>query len=180
MVRVNNLCTGGVDGMEAIRQDLESAVAAATVCEDEAKVAIPIAEKASRKEEHPSPVEDAGSIEKAETIKSEGMDFDNVEHTEKPSDVLTTQPDEVKRTKDEFSTDDTSSGPPTCGEVEVTTTLPAALNEVEVSTLAPDTCAEVEVSTSTPEDILVKSEVKEEPVKIKDEGSTVTDVSSIV
>jgi hypothetical protein len=176
--------------MEAIRQDLESAVAAATACEDEAKVAIPIAEKASHKEECAGQVEDADSVEKDEFVKSEAMDLDkektlsdganNVECTEMPSEAHTALPDEGKRTKGEFNTDGTSSGPVACGEVEVTTTLPAALSEVEVSTMTPDTCAEVEVSTSTPEDVLVKSEVKDEPMEIADDSKKVTKVSIVV
>jgi hypothetical protein len=174
--------------MEAIRQDLESAVAAAAAaCEDEAKVAIPIAEKASHKEECGSQVEDAGSIDKEEFVKSEAMDLDkenisggadNVECTAVRSKAHATVADEVKRTKSEFNTEGTSLGPVACGEIEVTTALPAALSEVEVSTMTSDTCAEVEVSTSTPEDVSVKSKVKGEPVEITDESSNVTKVSN--
>jgi hypothetical protein len=189
VVTCSNLCTGGGDGMDAIRQDLESAVAAATTCEDEARVAIPIAEKASHKEESRGKSEDADSVGKEEFIKPESIDLDkektlsdgadSVGCTEMPSEAHTALPDEVQKTKDEIVTDDASSRLEACGEVEVATTLSAALSEVEVSSMTADTCAEVEVSTSTPEDV-VKSEMKKEPMQVADDSSKMTKVSNTV
>jgi hypothetical protein len=185
-----NLCAGGVDGMEAIRKDLESAVAVDTTCEDEAKVSIPIAEKSSHKEESANDTEDAGSVDTEEVVKSETMDLgegktslnsvNNARCTEMSSDVNAAVPDEVQRTDGELKADGAISGPVAYGEVGVSTATPHALGEVEVSTMTSDTCAEVEVSTSMQEDVLVKSEVKEQQVQNAVESSTAAKVHSIL
>ncbi|PNF38728.1 hypothetical protein B7P43_G14361 [Cryptotermes secundus] len=177
---------GGVDGMEAIRRDLESAVAAATTCEDEGKVAIPIAEEPSSKKESAGQNEDAGSVDTEEVVQTEAMDIDkgktlsngenNVECVEMPDETDTAIPDEVQRTKD----DGTTSGPLPYGESEESTITPPALNEVEVSTMAPDTCAEVEVSTSSPEGVPVKSETKREERQTVVESSNEMKDASII
>lgn len=185
-----NLCAGGVDGMEAIRKDLESAVAVDTTCEDEAKVSIPIAEKPSHKEEPANDTEDAGSVGTEEVVKSEAMDLDkgktslngvnNARCTEMSKDVNAAVPDEVQRTEGELNGDGAISGPVACGEVGVSTATPHALGEVEVSTMTSDTCAEVEVSTSMQEDVPVKSEVKERQAQNAVESSTAAKVSCVL
>jgi hypothetical protein len=162
VVANNDFCAGGVDGMEAIRRDLESAVAAATTCEDEGKVAIPIAEEASRKKEPAGQNEDSGGVDTEAVDVDKGKTLSNGENDaeciEMPDEADTVVPDEVQRSKDDGMT----SGPLSYGEGEEVTVTPPALSEVEVSTMTSDTCAEVEVSTSSPEGILVKSEVKQE------------------
>jgi hypothetical protein len=170
VVTNNNFCAGGFDGMEAIRRDLESAVAAATTCEDEAKVAIPIAEEATRKKESAGQNEDTDSVDTEEEVKPEAIDVDkgktlsngenNAECVEMRGETDTAVPDEVQRTKG----DSTTSGSVAYAEGEESTTTPPALSEMEVSTMTPDTCAEVEVSTSSP-DVPVKSEMKEDQVQ---------------
>lgn len=185
VVANNDFCAGGVDGMEAIRRDLESAVAAATTCEDEGKVAIPIAEEASRKKESAGQNEDAGSVDTEEVVPSEAMDIDkektlsngesNVECVEMPNETDTAVPDEVQRTKD-----DGTSRPLAYGEGEELTVTPPALSEVEVSTMTPDTCAEVEVSTSSPEGVPVKSEMKQEQTQNAINSNNEFEVSYIV
>jgi hypothetical protein len=182
----NNFCAGGVDGMEAIRRDLESAVAAATTCEDEGKVAIPIAEEASHKKESAGRSEDAASVDTEGVVQSEAMDVDkgktlsngenNVECIEMRSETDTAVPDEVQRTKD----DGAVSGLLAYGEGEESTITPPALSEVEVSTMTPDSCAEVEVSTSSPEGVLIKSEMKQEQMQNSVESSNEVKVSYIV
>jgi hypothetical protein len=172
--------------MEAIRRDLESAVAAATTCEDEGKVAIPIAEEASCKKGSAGQNEDDGSVDTEEVVQSEAMDVDkgktlsngenNVECVEMPDETDTAVPDEVQRTKD----DGTTSGPLAYGEGEELTITPPALSEVEISTMTPDTCAEVEVSTSSPEGVPVKSEMKQEQMQNAVESSNEVKVSYIV
>jgi hypothetical protein len=172
--------------MEAIRKDLESAVAVDTTCEDEAEVSIPIAEKASHKEESTNDTEDAGSVDTEEVVKSEAMDLDegktslnsvnNARCTEMSNDVnAAAVPDEVQRSDGELNADGAVSG-----EVGVSTATPHALGEVEVSTMTSDTCAEVEVSTSMQEDVLVKSEVKERQMQNAVESSTAAKVSRIL
>jgi hypothetical protein len=163
----NTLFADGVDGMEAIRRDLESAVAAATTCEDEAKVAAPVAGEGCRKKESAEQSELAGSVDAEEVVPSEATDIgkvkalsngeSNAECTEMPDETDTAVPDEVQRIKDGGA-----SGPVAYEEGEESTTTPPALSEMEVSTMTPDTCAEVEVSTSSPEGVHVKSEMKEE------------------
>lgn len=185
-----NLCAGGVDGMEAIRKDLESAVAVDTTCEDEARVSIPIAEKSSHKEESANGTEDAGSADTEEVVKSKAMDLDvgktslngvnNAQCTEMSSDVNTAVPDEVQRTDGELNGDGAVSGPVAYSKVGVSTATPHALGEVEVSTMTSDTCAEVEVSTSMQEDVLAKSEVKERQKQNSVESSTAGKVSRIL
>jgi hypothetical protein len=184
-----NLCAGGVDGMEAIRKDLESAVAVDTTCEDEAKVSIPIAEKSSHKEESANVAEDAGSVGTEDVVKSEAMDLgegktlngvNNARCTEMSSNVNGAVPDEVQRTEGERNTNGAISGPVAYGEVGVSATTPHALGEVEVSTMTSDTCAEVEVSTSTQEDVLLKSEVKERQMQNAVESSTAAKVGHIL
>lgn len=172
--------------MEAIRRDLESAVAAATTCEDEGKVAIPIAEEPSSKKESAGQNEDAGSVDTEEVVQTEAMDIDegktlsngenNVECVGMPDEMDTAIPDEVQRTKD----DGTTSGPLPYGESEESTITPPALNEVEVSTMTPDTCAEVEVSTSSPEGVPVKSEMKREETQTAVESNNEMKVTYIV
>ena len=185
------LCAGCIDGMEAIRKDLESAVAIDTTCEDEAKVAIPIAEKSSHKEESANDIEDAGSVDTEEVVKSEVMDLDegktslngvnNAQCTDMSSEINAAVPDEVQRTESELNADGAISGPVVAyGEVGVSSTTPHALGEVEVSTMTSDTCAEVEVSTSLQEDVLVKSEVKEQQMQNAVESSTVAKVSLVL
>lgn len=173
--------------MDAIKKDLESAVAAAATNEDEARVAILAAEKGPEKEGSAGQIEDAGSVETEELVKSEAMGLDkektshgvnNVDCTEVSNETSTVLPDEVQRTKDEINTDGTASGPVACGELEVSTA--SVLGEVEVSTITPDTCAEVEVSTSTPEDVFVKSDVKEEQTQNAVESNNVVKVSCTV
>jgi hypothetical protein len=181
----NDFCAGGVDGMEAIRRDLESAVAAATACEDEGRVAIPIAEETSHKKESAGPNEDVGSVDTEEIVQSEAMDVgkgktlsngeNSAECIEMPDETDTAVPDEVQRTKD-----DGTSGPLVYGEGEESTVTPPALSEVEVSTMTPDTCAEVEVSTSSPEGVLVKSEMKQEQTQNAVESNNEVKVSCIV
>jgi hypothetical protein len=185
-VVTSGLCAGGVDGMEAIRKDLESAVAVDTTCEDEAKVSIPIAEKLSHKEAPANNTEDAGSVDKEEVVKSEAMDLDegktlngvnSAQCKELSSKVNAAVPDEVQRTEGELKADGAISGPVACGESGVSASTPHGLGEVEVSTMTSDTCAEVEVSTSLQEDALVKSEVKEQPMQNAVTSSTMTKVS---
>ena len=190
VVLTPNLCAGGVDGMEAIRKDLESAVAVDTTCEDEAKVSIPIAEKSSHKEESANNTENAGSDDTEEVVKSEARDLDegktslngvnNARCTEVSSDVSAAVPDEVQRTDSELNGDGATSGAVAYGEVGVSTATPHTLGEVEVSTMTSDTCAEVEVSTSTQDDVLVKSEGKERQVQNAVENSTAAKVSCIL
>jgi hypothetical protein len=160
----NNFCADAVDGMEAIRRDLESAVAAAaTACDDEAKVAVPIAGEASADQKgasaeeqvRPEPVD----VGRGEAFANGGS---NVECTEVPKETDAVTPDEVQTIKD---------SPAACGEGEESTTTPPALSEMEVSTVTPDTCAEVEVSTSSPEGVHVKSEMKEEQIQNAVEGN---------
>jgi hypothetical protein len=187
VVVTSSLCAGGVDGMEAIRKDLESAVAVDTTCEDEARVSIPIAEKSSHKEAFANDTEDAGSVGTEEVVKSEAMDLDegktslngvnNARCTEVSSVVNAAVPDEVQRTEGELKADGAISGPVACGESGVSTATPHALGEVEVSTMTSDSCAEVEVSTSLQEDALVKSEAKEQQMQNAVASSTVTKVS---
>ena len=185
-----NLCAGGVDGMEAIRKDLESAVAVDTTCEDEARVSIPIAEKVSHKEESTNDTEDAGSVDTEEVVKSEAMDLDegktsvnsvnNVRCTEVSSDINAAVPDEVQRTDSELNADGAISGSVAYGKVGASTATPHALGEVEVSNMTSDTCAEVEVSTSMQEDVLVKSEAKVRQLQNAVESSTAAKVSRIL
>ncbi|KAJ4445599.1 hypothetical protein ANN_12281 [Periplaneta americana] len=165
---------GSVDGMEAIRKDLESAVAVATTCEDEAKVAIPISDKTSSKDKSAGQTKDSGTMEhivksevKDDVEKSSSGVANNVECTNSSA------PDEVQRTKDEI-VDNSSSDQLTCGEVEVSTTMPSVDSEVEVSTMTPDTCAEVEVSTTTSDD---DATIKSEP-ESKNMTKTNSSVSS--
>jgi hypothetical protein len=176
--------------MEAIRKDLESAVAVDTTCEDEAKVSIPIAEKAPHKEVSTNDTEDTGSVDTEDVVKSEAVDLDegkaslnsvnNARCTEMSNDVNAAVPDEVQRNDGELNADGAISGAVAYGEVGVSTATPHALGEVEVSTMTSDTCAEVEVSTSTQEDVLVKSEVKERQVQNAVESSTAAKVSHIL
>lgn len=179
---LNTATEGGVDGMEAIRKDLESAVAVETTCEDEARVAVPIAEKASHKEESANDNEDAGSVDTEEVVKSEAMDLDegnilngtnHAQCTEMSSEIYTAIPDEVQRTEGELNSDGAISGPVAYSEVEVSTTTPPALGEAEVSPVTSDTCAEVEMSTSLQEDVSMKSEVKEQQMRNAVESSNV-------
>jgi len=184
------LCAGGIDGMEAIRKDLESAVAVDTTCEDEAKVSIPIAEKSSHEKESANDTKDAGSVDTEEVVKSEAMDLDegktslngvnNARCSEMSNDVNAAVPDEVQRTDSELNADGAISGSVAHGEVGASTTTPPALGEVEVSTMTSDTCAEVEVSTSMQEDVLLKSEVKERQMQNAVESSTAAKVSRIL
>ena len=181
-----NLYAGGVDGMEAIRKDLESAVAVDTTCEDEARVSIPIAEKPSHKEESTNDPEVAGSVDTEGVVKSEAMDLgegktllngvNNARCTEVSSDVNAAVPDEVQRVDSELN----ANGAVACGEAGVSTATPHALGEVEVSTMTSDTCAEVEVSTSMQEEALVKSEANERQMKNAVESSTAAKVSRIL
>lgn len=190
VIVTTNLCAGGVDGMEAIRKDLESAVAVETTCEDEAKVAVPIAEKASHKEESTNDAEDAGSVDIEEIVKSEAMDLDgektslnganNAQCTVMSSEINTAVPDEVQRTDGDLNTDGAISGPVAYSEVEISATTPPVLGEVEVSAATSDTCAEVEVSTSLQEDVSIKSEVKEQRMQNAVESSTVAKVGHIL
>jgi hypothetical protein len=174
--------------MEAIRKDLESAVAVETTCEDEARVAVPIAEKASHKEESANDNEDAGSVDTEEVVKSEAMDLDegnilngtnHAQCTEMSSEIYTAIPDEVQRTEGELNSDGAISGPVAYSEVEVSTTTPPALGEAEVSPVTSDTCAEVEMSTSLQEDVSMKSEVKEQQMRNAVESSNVAKVGHI-
>ncbi|PSN39772.1 hypothetical protein C0J52_15320, partial [Blattella germanica] len=146
----------GADGMEAIRKDLESAVAVATAAEEESKVSVPLGEKSSLGDSTPQP--------QVNVTKESVEDEKKVECLKSDQDSASQQSIEVERTKPETS--DTSSSV-TCSEVDVSTTVtptptstthsvlpptPPALNEMEVSTMTPYSCAEVEVSTSTPEE----------------------------
>lgn len=190
VVVTNNTFAGGVDGMEAIRKDLESAVAVETTCEDEARVAVPIAEKAFQKEESSNGVEDVGSVGTDEVVKTEAMDSDegktllndanNVQCTEMSSEVNTAVPDEVQKTQGEVNTDGAISGPVADSEVEVSTIIPPVLSDVEVSTVTSDSCAEVEVSTSLQEDIFMKSKAKERQRQNAVESRNVAKVVNVV
>ena len=190
VVLTPNLCAGGVDGMEAIRKDLESAVAVDTTCEDEARVSIPIVEKSSHKEESINDTEVACSVDTEGVVKTEAMDLDegktslnsvnNARCTEMSSDVNAAVPDEVQRAGGELKANGAVSGAVAYGEAGVSTATPHALGEVEVSTMTSDTCAEVEVSTSTQEDVLVKSEAKERQMQNAVESSTPAKVSRIL
>lgn len=185
VVENNDFCADGVDGMEAIRRDLESAVAAATTCEDEGKVAIPVAEEASCKKESAGQNEDAHSVDTEEVVQTEAMDIDkgktlsngenNVKCVEMPDEMDMAVPDEVQRTKD-----DGTSGPLAYGEGEESTITPPALSEVEVSTMTPDTCGEIEVSTSSPEGVPAKSEMKQEETQNAVESNNEVKVTYIV
>ena len=182
VVVTNNTFAGGVDGMEAIRKDLESAVAVETTCEDEARVAVPIAEKAFQKEESSNGTD--------EVVKTEAMDSDegktllndanNVQCTEMSSEVNTAVPDEVQKTQGEVNTDGAISGPVADSEVEVSTIIPPVLSDVEVSTVTSDSCAEVEVSTSLQEDVFMKSKAKEQQRQNAVESRNVSKVVNVV
>jgi hypothetical protein len=155
--------------MEAIRRDLESAVAAATAFDDEAKVAVPLAGEEACIKKESADENGVAAEEPADGGETRSNGGSNAERAGVPSETDAVVPDEVQRPRG-----DGTSGPVAYGDGEGLTTPPPALGEMEVSTMAPDTCAEVEVSTSSPE---VKEEQIPNAVEVKEVSCVANTVS---
>ncbi|CAG2064233.1 unnamed protein product, partial [Timema podura] len=134
------------ENLDAIRKDLETAVAVDTTTEDEAMVSIPVNKTGPNKAtlgsgEMLSPGDTSPALPSSRGAGT------LVEQDTAPAPL-------------EVSELDIMSGPSVGNEVEVAISDPMVCGEVEISTSAPESCGEVEVSTSADE------------VKPTDEAST--------